>query len=78
MATEDYTQTESNPQPGHDFETDLDRVGGLTANALKAGHDKEDFFERVSMHAKDMDHMFEDEAPEEAIVAAWFFILSFA
>ncbi|POG55080.1 hypothetical protein [Haloferax marisrubri] len=78
MATEDYTQTESNPQPGHDFETDLDRVGGLTASALKAGHDKEDFKHRVFTLANDIDEMFEDEAPEEAIAAAWFFILSFA
>ncbi|POG55077.1 hypothetical protein [Haloferax marisrubri] len=78
MATEDYTQTESTPEPGHDFESDLKRIGGVTARALKAGHDKDGFFERVSMHVNDMDEMFEHDAPEEAIVAAWFYILNFA
>lgn len=71
------TEASSESAPvGSDFQTDLVHVGRTVSTALSNLEDGQD--PRPAL--QDLAAHFEDEGipPEEAIAAAWFFILGFA
>jgi hypothetical protein len=67
---------DGSPPVGNDFQADLQRVGQTVGTALQNLDDDAD----QTRAARAITDHFEENGipPEEAIIGAWFFILSFA
>ena len=70
------TPTDGSTPVGKDFEADLDRVGRVASTAIQSLDDTAE----PGPAARAVARHFDDEGipPEEAIAAAWLFILTFA
>jgi hypothetical protein len=81
MSVDGYTnEAASEATKSTDFETDLKRIGGITQQAIIQGRENDDEFGKATLEQADaVMHWFDrnDIPPEQAIAAAWFFILSF-
>jgi hypothetical protein len=82
MSIDDHTKpstverTDERPPIGEDFQTDLIRVGHVVQNAFEGVPDKPDWETDIAGLMAEFEER--DLPPEDAIAAAWLFILGFA
>jgi hypothetical protein len=81
MSVDDYTdEAASQAAKGTDFKTDLKRIGSVSQQAIIQGQENHsDFSQSALDQTRALTDWFDQREvpPEQAIAAAWFFILSF-